>query len=238
LTFSWNVKHPFEGAAGGGLTTDPAVSESVRVSTASRDWRADPAGSTFDESRSAILDAAEHVINESGLDGFRITQVAERAGCTRQNVHRYFPTKRDLTAAVMYRRTQRLGRGVTRDLPADAHPIDRLVHGIIAAVDVTLADAHLGSYYADRSAAEMLMFVTASPGVRSAITRMARPLMDALRDSNPSLDEEDIADWLLRLYVAEMVWSIGSDRSTDERVKGLRLLALSPFSGLGGTTSG
>jgi hypothetical protein len=29
-----------------------------------------------------------------------------------------------------------------------------------------------------------------------------------------------------------MIWSIGSDRTHEERVKGLRLLALSPFSGL------
>ena len=208
------------------------------MTRATRDWRADPAGSTFDETRSAILDAAEHVINESGLDGFRIAQVAARAGCTRQNVHRYFPTKRDLTEAVMSRRTQRLGRGVTRDLPEDAYPIDRLVHGIIAAVDVTLADEHLNSYYADRSAAEMLGFLTANVGVRSSISRMARPLVEALQESNPTLDEADVADWLLRLYVAEMVWSIGSDRSEDERVRGLRLLALSPFSGVPGPTGG
>lgn len=201
------------------------------MSTTSRDWRADPTASTFDETRGAILDAAEEVINESGLNGFRISQVAERAGCTRQNVHRYFPKKRDLTEAVMYRRTQRLGRGVTRDLPGDAHPIDRLVEGIIAAVDVTLADEHLNSYYADRSAGEMLTFLTASTGVRTTITRMARRLVEVLQESNPSVDEEAIADWLLRLYVAEMVWSIGSDRTHEQRVEGLRLLALSPFSG-------
>ena len=203
------------------------------MSTASRDWRADPKGSTFDESRNAILDAAEDAINDSGLDGFRIAQVAQRAGCTRQNIHRYFPRKRDLTEAVMFRRTQRLGRGVTRDLPTDGHPIDRLVAGIIAAVDVTLADQHLNSYYSDRSAAEMLGFLTSSRGIRSGISKMAAPLFEAVRDSNPSVDEGDIADWLLRLYAAEMIWSIGSDRDYDERVKGLRLLALSPFSGLG-----
>jgi AcrR family transcriptional regulator len=199
------------------------------VSTSNRDWRADPAGSTFDETRSQILDAAEQVINEAGLDRFRISQVAERAGCTRQNVHRYFPRKHDLTEAVMARRAQRLGRGVTRDLPADSHPIDRIVSGIIAAVDVTLADEHLNSYYADRSAGEMLTFLADSTGVRHAISRAARPLFDALSSSNPSATEDAIADWLLRLYVAEMVWSIGSDRTYEERMQGLRLLAMSPF---------
>lgn len=29
--------------------------------------------------------------------------------------------------------------------------------------------------------------------------------------------------------VAEMMWSIGSDRSHEERMRGLRLLAMSPF---------
>lgn len=199
------------------------------MSSSNRDWRADPAGSTFDETRSSILDAAEQVINESGLDGYRISRVAERAGCTRQNVHRYFPKKRDLTEAVMARRAQRLGRGVVRVLPADAHPIDRIVSGIISAVDVTLADEHLNSYYADRSAGEMLSFLADSAGVRTAIARAARPLFDALSASSPSVTEEAIADWLLRLYVAEMVWSIGSDRSHEERMRGLRLLAMSPF---------
>jgi AcrR family transcriptional regulator len=216
-----------------GLTGRRSVSKSVRVSTASRDWRADPSGSTFDERRSTILDAAADAINESGLDGFRISGVAERAGCTRQNVHRYFPTKRDLIDAVLHRRAERLGTGVTAHLSADAHPIDRLVYGLLEAVDVTLADEQLNSYYAERSAGEILVFLTSSSGVRSTITTMARPLFDALHESNPALEEDDIADWLLRLYAAEMVWSIGSDRTHDERVKGLRLLILSPFSQLG-----
>lgn len=208
------------------------MSKSVHVSTPSRDWRADPKGSTFDETRNAIVDAAEQVINETGLEAFRMAQVATRAGCTRQNVHRYFPKKQDLAEAVMYRRAERLGIGVTRDLPPDAHPIDRLVYGVIAAVDATLSDEQLNSYYARRSAGEIMTFVTSSPGVRSVISMMARPLFDAVAGSNPSMTEDDVADWLLRLFVAEMVWAIGSERSFEERVKGLRLLALSPLSGL------
>lgn len=208
------------------------VSESVTVNAARRDWRADPTGSTFDESQRAILDAAEDAIDESGLDGLRISNVAERAGCTRQNVHRYFRTKRDLIEAVMYRRAQGLGREVVPDLPAGAHPIDRLVNGIIAAVDVTLGDEQLNSYYAQRSSGEMLLFLTSSQGVHSTISTMAKPLVDALHSSNPSTSEEEIADWILRLYATEMLWAMGSERSHEERMNGLRLLALSPFSGL------
>lgn len=51
------------------------------------------------ETRRAILDAVGAEITESGMDGFSIQAVADRAGVTHRTVYNYFPTRDALNDA-------------------------------------------------------------------------------------------------------------------------------------------
>lgn len=51
------------------------------------------------ETRRAILDAVAAQISESGMDGFSIQAVANRAGVTHRTVYNYFPTREALNDA-------------------------------------------------------------------------------------------------------------------------------------------
>ncbi|MEL6890222.1 MAG: helix-turn-helix domain-containing protein [Actinomycetota bacterium] len=68
---------------------------------------ADPAGETTrgrprDADRTAaILDAAVDVMHDVGWDGFRVQEVATRAGAGLATIYRRWPTKEDLVAAAM-----------------------------------------------------------------------------------------------------------------------------------------
>lgn len=53
------------------------------------------------ENRRRILDAAEHVFAESGFAGARMSEIAQRAGLPKANLHYYFGTKEELYRAVL-----------------------------------------------------------------------------------------------------------------------------------------
>ncbi len=60
--------------------------------------------------RDALLDDADVLLDEVGLDGLTIATLAERAGVSRQLVYQHFPTVTDLVSAMTMRRFDELRR--------------------------------------------------------------------------------------------------------------------------------
>lgn len=56
----------------------------------------------------AILEAAAHILEERGLEGFNTNAVAERAGASIGSLYQYFPNKDALTAALIRQHAERL----------------------------------------------------------------------------------------------------------------------------------
>ncbi|MXW58383.1 MAG: TetR/AcrR family transcriptional regulator [Acidimicrobiia bacterium] len=193
-------------------------------------WRANPASESYDSFRTRIVAAAERAINEHGIAGMRISHVASIAGCTRQNIHRYYATKKDLVEAVLTHRSKRLSEQVHFRLNEQDDPFDRLIEGIMIASDIAAADHYIQSYYSGASADQMLRFITDSPSLRTAIgpviDRAAASLSDLLR---PGVEDREVTEWVFRLFTTELLWSLTGERSADQRRRDLRLLAASPF---------
>lgn len=61
-----------------------------------------------EETRRAILDAAEALLVESGLDAFSMRRLAERCGCTAPTLYHYFRDKPGLIDALLEERLQHL----------------------------------------------------------------------------------------------------------------------------------
>jgi AcrR family transcriptional regulator len=61
-----------------------------------------------------ILDAAAHILEERGFDGFTTNTIAEKAGISIGSCYQYFPSKEAITAALITRETAQLAHGLVR----------------------------------------------------------------------------------------------------------------------------
>jgi TetR/AcrR family transcriptional repressor of nem operon len=55
------------------------------------------------DTRTALLDCAEHAARARGIDGFSYADLAEAVGIRKASIHYHFPTKADLSSALMER---------------------------------------------------------------------------------------------------------------------------------------
>lgn len=78
-----------------------------------------------DDSRRAILDAAEQLLVEGGLDSFSMRRLAERCGCTAPTLYHYFRDKPGLIDSLVEERMQQLVTELSQ-VPATDDPRDRM----------------------------------------------------------------------------------------------------------------
>jgi AcrR family transcriptional regulator len=78
-----------------------------------------------------ILEAAFDCIGDLGLSRMTMEDVARRAGCTRQTVYRYFPSKDHLVMALVIREEDRFIEETRRAFAADGDLEDALYQGTL-----------------------------------------------------------------------------------------------------------
>jgi AcrR family transcriptional regulator len=79
-----------------------------------------------DDRRQQILDAAQNLIVQEGLEGFRIREVAERAGMHHASLLHYFPNRESLVRGIVDRIVASLERVPSPDTIASLSPRDTL----------------------------------------------------------------------------------------------------------------
>ena len=90
----------------------------------------------------AILDAAEHILQESGIDAFTTNRLAERAGVSIGSLYQYYPNKESVLAEVVRRMERRSLELFRKQLEAARDEDLEIIVGRV--VDVLL-DESLGS---------------------------------------------------------------------------------------------
>jgi AcrR family transcriptional regulator len=75
-----------------------------------------------EDARRSILDAAESLLVEGGLDGFSMRRLAERCGLTAPTLYHYFKDKPSLIDALLEERLRRLIRDL-RAVELDGDPV-------------------------------------------------------------------------------------------------------------------
>jgi len=86
---------------------------------------------TRPETAERILEAAFDCIGDIGLSRMTMEDVARRAGCTRQTVYRYFPSKDHLVMALVVREEDRFIEETRRAFSADGDLEDALYRGTL-----------------------------------------------------------------------------------------------------------
>jgi AcrR family transcriptional regulator len=92
-----------------------------------------------DERRNQLLDIGAHEFATRAYDEVRMVDVASGAGVSRALVYRYFPTKRDLFAAIYQRAADRLL--TSAEFVDDVPMADQVIAGLDAHIDFFVANA-------------------------------------------------------------------------------------------------
>jgi AcrR family transcriptional regulator len=190
--------------AANGKTTTAAAAELPVVDPRARE-RADAA-----RNRQRILDVAERLFAERGADNVSMDQVAEAAGVGKGTLYRRFGDRCGLAREILDEREREFQEALIRGEPPlgpGAPARDRLVafaEGVLERLE-TSGDIVL--------AAE-----TGSPGARyrnSVYASYRAHVRALLREIDPTLDDEYLADVLLSAISAEQVNYWRSDTGVD-----------------------
>lgn len=89
---------------------------------------------TADERRETVLSVADRVFAERGFAATPTMAVAEAAGISHAYLFRLFPTKSDLTLAVVRRTNERLRAAAQAGEPPNRDLLVMHLHSIVAAI--------------------------------------------------------------------------------------------------------
>jgi TetR/AcrR family transcriptional regulator len=123
-----------------------------------------------EETRAAILAAAERHFAERGFEAARLEDIAADVGVRRAAIFYYFPDKQELYAAVL---EEVLG-GITSALPVGGSAEARLEAGVRAWIDYVAGRPTLGRLILREAA-------SAQPGMGSPLASAGRRLVNWLR---------------------------------------------------------
>ena len=106
-------------------------------------WQGNPPG-TEGEARRRIVEAATACIDRLGLAKTSVSNVATKAGVTRQTVYRYFPRLADILSAVAIARVEEFASRMERHLAKFDDPVEVAVESVVFGVREVPADPYLG----------------------------------------------------------------------------------------------
>lgn len=157
------------------------------------------------EKREAILDAAQSLFAERGIDGVPIEAIASRSGVSKVTVYGHFGDKATIFDSIVERETERLRTTLAAALPADGNLERRLIAFGLALIAMLTQPCHLAldravSLEAQRNPSLGRRFFDAGPGqVRKLLSSM---LAQASADGQIAVDDPDYAaEDLLALWL-------------------------------------
>lgn len=136
------------------------------------------------EKREAILDAAQSLFAERGIDGVPIEAIAARSGVSKVTVYGHFGDKAKIFDSIVQRETERLAQSICGALKSSGSLEERLTGFGIALTDMLTKPCHLAldravSLEAQRNPAIGRRFFAAGPG---QIHQMLTQLLSMAKD--------------------------------------------------------
>ena len=148
------------------------------------------------EKRESILDAAQSLFAERGIDGVPIEAIAARSGVSKVTVYGHFGDKAKIFESIVQRETDRLTDQLSQSLNGEGPLEDRLIFFGTALIDMLTQPCHLAldravSMESQRNPDLGRRFFDAGPGrVRQMLTDI---LADALAQGQIAVDSPDYA---------------------------------------------
>lgn len=172
----------------------------------SKTWLADDVTEVATE---RIIDAAEALYAEHGLNGISMDAVAQAAGCSRATLYRYFENRRALQFAFAHREALRIVEVVGNRLETIEDPLERAVEAVLGAIGEVRAKPSLLAWVVPGEAGQISAVLRESPLIESFTARFVGG-----RDDIPDLD---LARWVLRCIVSFLAVP-GSDAAEERRL--------------------
>ncbi len=185
----------------------------------------------------ALLDAADEIITESGLQGLAMREVARRAKSPIASVYHYFPSTTALVRAVVERQLDKLSRVLEDGLKARFSEDDT---GFTPEQIGSLIDDIAQFFFQTPSAPEIWASVHAYPDLRAInledTMKNAAALQPYLSRFFPALDKEQselTALILIEWVSATMRFAMGMPAEARTKIVGtMKMLLLQTLAGL------
>jgi AcrR family transcriptional regulator len=183
-------------------------------------WQGNPPG-TENEARRRIVEAATACLDEFGLAKTSLSDVATKAGVTRQTVYRYFPSLADILVAVAVAGAEEFAERMERHLAAFGSAEDAAVESVVYAVRTVPAEPYLGLLLRAGETDSFTAGVT-SPLAFSLGARILENLPVDWRSAGITTDEDlqGLAEILMRLFMSFMQYP-STPPLTDDQLRAL-----------------
>lgn len=156
-----------------------------------------------------ILDAAEELYADRGLEGVGMDTVAKAAGCSRATVYRYFENREALHFAFAHREARRIVESVANRIEHIEDPLERGVEAVVGAIEEVRAKPSLLAWVGPGDSAMVSEVIRQSPLLETFTARFV-----GQQDDLPDLD---LARWVLRVIVSFLAVP-GTDPAEERRL--------------------
>jgi AcrR family transcriptional regulator len=188
-------------------------------------WRADPGTEVYDQMRTRVVDAAEQYVESRGLGKVRIDEIADRAGCSRATIYRYFADKDELIREVLIRRSRRIAAELAELVGEIDDPAELLVQGVVRGVEQFQDDPYFESFYGPATVGTTTRIAGGTTAIRAVVAEAMGPLFDLAESTGrlrPGIDREQATEWIMLVTTALLTIPQPSMTTREERALFLR----------------
>lgn len=160
-----------------------------------------------------ILDAADTLFTQQDAATVGMHEIASAAGCSRATLYRYFENRDALYTAYVHREARRLYEEVSEQVVAITDPAERLIEGVITALNAVRGSPALASWFAMAQRPIGGEMAEHSEVIRALVEGFVRSLSGGTAQPDDQVGRR--ARWLVRVMVSMLVFP-GTDEA-DER---------------------
>ncbi|WP_273734953.1 TetR/AcrR family transcriptional regulator [Mycolicibacterium septicum] len=160
-----------------------------------------------------ILDAADALFTQQDAATVGMHEIATAAGCSRATLYRYFENRDALYTAYVHREARRLYEEVSEQVAAVKDPTQRLIEGVITALNAVRDSPALSSWFATAQRPIGGEMAEHSEVIRALVEGFVGSLAGGTTQADDEVGRR--ARWLVRVMVSLLVFPGGDE--TDER---------------------
>ncbi|MBN3509806.1 TetR/AcrR family transcriptional regulator [Mycolicibacterium nivoides] len=160
-----------------------------------------------------ILDAADALFTRQDAATVGMHEIATAAGCSRATLYRYFENRDALYTAYVHREARRLYEEVSEQVAAVKDPAQRLIEGVITALNAVRDSPALSSWFATAQRPIGGEMAEHSEVIRALVEGFVGSLAGGATQADDQVGRR--ARWLVRVMVSLLVFPGGDE--TDER---------------------
>ncbi|MGW4096938.1 MULTISPECIES: TetR/AcrR family transcriptional regulator [unclassified Mycobacterium] len=151
-----------------------------------------------------ILDAADALFTRQDAATVGMHEIAAAAGCSRATLYRYFENRDALYTAYVHREARRLYEEVSEQVAAVTDPAQRLIEGVITALNAVRDSPALASWFATAQRPIGGEMAEHSEVIRALVEGFVRSLAGGADGSDDEVGRR--ARWLVRVMVSLLVF--------------------------------